>query len=69
VFLIDGSASLNCACSRHGLTYRVEQHGERNSAERVFREANRIFLQLFEAHADTADRWFRAFAFAWNERI
>jgi len=68
VFLIDGSASLNHACSRHGLTYRVEQHGERNSAERVFREVKRrtsSFSNCFShAHADTADRWLRAFAFA-----
>jgi len=41
VFLIDGAASLNDACSRHGLTYRVERHGERNSVERVFREVER----------------------------
>ncbi|QSG16297.1 Transposase (plasmid) [Halapricum desulfuricans] len=38
VFLIDGSLSLKDACSRHGLDFRYERHGNRNSVERVFRE-------------------------------
>jgi transposase-like protein len=29
VFLVDGSASLHAACSRHNLTFRYEQHAER----------------------------------------
>ena len=33
-FLIDGTPILNDACSRQGLTYRVERHGDRNSVER-----------------------------------
>jgi transposase-like protein len=31
VFLIDGSLSLNNACHRHGLDFRYEKHGNRNS--------------------------------------
>jgi transposase-like protein len=38
VFLIDGSHSLKGACRRHGLDFRYEKHGNRNSVERVFRE-------------------------------
>ena len=35
VFLIDASHSLKDAC-RHGLDFRSEKHGNRNSVERVF---------------------------------
>jgi putative transposase len=41
VFLIDGSHSLNAACSRHGLDFKYERHGNRNSVERVFRDVKR----------------------------
>jgi transposase-like protein len=39
--LIDGSASLQKACRKHDLDFRYERHGNRNSAERVFREVKR----------------------------
>ena len=72
-FLIDGSASLNDACSRQGLDYRVDRHGDRNSVERVFREVKRrttSFSNCFSnAHAETADQWLNSFAFAWNQLI
>ena len=72
-FLIDGSASLNDACSRLGLDYRAGRHGDRNSAECVFREVKRrttSFSNCFSnAHAETADQWLRSFAFAWNQLI
>ena len=41
LFLIDGSHSLNDACSRHGLDLRVKHHRDRNSVGRVFREVKR----------------------------
>jgi transposase-like protein len=41
VFLIDGSHSLKDACRRHSLDFRYERHGNRNSVERIFREAKR----------------------------
>jgi transposase-like protein len=73
VFLIDGSHSLKDACRRHGLDFRYEKHGNRNSVERVFREIKRRttrFSNCFSnAEADTADKWLRSFAFAWNQRI
>jgi transposase-like protein len=73
VFLIDGSHSLKDACSRHGLDFRYERHGNRNSGERVFREVKRrttSFSNCFSnAEADTADDWLRSFAFAWNQLI
>ncbi|MFB1065057.1 IS6 family transposase [Natrinema sp. H-ect4] len=73
VFLVDGDKSLNYACQRHGLDFRYERHGNRNSIERVFREIKRrtsSFSNCFSnAHADTADQWLRSFAFAWNQLI
>ena len=73
VFLIDGSLSLKDACSRHGLDFRYERHGNRNSVKRVFREVKRrtsSFSNCFSnAEAETADDWLRSFAFAWNQLI
>jgi transposase-like protein len=73
VFLIDGSLSLKDACSRHGLDFRCERHGNRNSVERVFREVKRrtsSFSNCFSnAKAETADDWLQSFAFAWNQLI
>ena len=73
VFLIDGATPLNAACSRHGLDFRYECHGNRNSVERVFREVKRrtsSFSNCFSnADADTADEWLRSFSFAWNQLI
>ena len=73
VFLVDGAAPLQDACSRHGLDYRHEKHGNRNSVERVFREVKRrttCFSNCFSnAQRETADEWLRSFAFAWNQLI
>jgi len=73
VFLIDGSHSLKDACRRHGLDFRYEKHGNRNSVERVFREIKRrttSFSNCFSnAEAETADDWLRSFSFAWNQLI
>ncbi len=73
VFLIDGSHSLKDACQRHGLDFSSEQHGNRNSVERVFREIKRrttSFSNCFSnAEPETADDWLRSFAFTWNLRI
>jgi putative transposase len=73
VFLVDGAAPLKDACRRHGLDFRYEKHGNRNSVERVFREIKRrttSFSNCFSnAEADTANNWLRAFAFAWNQLI
>ena len=73
VFLVDGSHSLQDACHRHGLDFRYEKHGNRNSVERVFREVKRrtiSFSNCFSnASAATADDWIKSFSFAWNQRI
>ena len=73
VFLIDGATPLKEACHRHGLDFRYEKHGNRNSVERVFREVKRrtvTFSNCFSnAQADTADDWLSSFAFAWNQLI
>ncbi len=73
VFLVDGSHSLQHACRRHGFDFRYEQHGNRNSVERIFREVKRrtsLFSNCFSnTHAETANEWLRSFAFAWNQLI
>ncbi|WP_181685742.1 IS6 family transposase [Halorhabdus salina] len=73
MFLIDGSHSLKDACNRHGLDFKYERSGNRNSVERVFREVKRrtsSFSNCFSHTAvETADDWLRSFAFAWNQLI
>ena len=73
VFLVDGSHSLQAACQRHGYEFRYEQHGNRNTVERVFREIKRRTLSFSNcfsnADAETADDWLRSFSFAWNQLI
>jgi putative transposase len=73
VFLIDGATPLKDACSRHGLDFRYERHGNRNSVERIFREVKRrttSFSNCFSnAEADTVDDWLKSFSFAWNQLI
>jgi len=73
VFLVDGAKPLNDACRRHGLDFRYERHGNRNSVERVFREVKRrttSFSNCFSnADAETVNEWLRSFAFAWNQLI
>jgi len=73
VFLVDDATPLKEACHRHGLDFKYERHGNRNSAERVFREVKRrtdSFSNCF-SHVDpaTADNWLSSFAFAWNQLI
>jgi transposase-like protein len=73
VVLVDDAPPLQEACRRHGLEFRYERHGNRNSIERVFREVKRrndCFSNCF-SHLDpeTADEWVQSFAFAWNQLI
>jgi putative transposase len=73
VFLVDNATPLKEACHRHGLDFKYERQGNRNSVERVFREIKRrtsSFSNCF-SHVDpaTADDWLRSFAFAWNQLI
>jgi transposase-like protein len=60
VFLIGGSHLLKNACRRHGLDFRYERHGSRNSVERAFREIKRrtaSFPNCFSnADSGTADK-------------
>ena len=73
VFPIDRSHSLKDACNRYSLDFRYERHGNRNSAEHVFHGVKRgtsSFSNCFShAAADTADDWFKSFAFAWHQLI
>jgi len=69
----DVATPLQEACNRHGLRFRYQRHGNRNSVERVFREVKRrtrSFSNCFSnAEAETANEWLRSFAFAWNQLI
>ena len=73
VFLTDESHSLKDACNRYSLDFRYERHGNRNGVERIFSEVKRrtySFSNCFShAAADTADDWFKSFAFAWHQLI
>jgi putative transposase len=71
VFPVDGATPLKGACRRHGLGFRYEKHGIRDSIERVFFEVKRrttSFSDYFSnADAETDDQWLRSFAFEWNQ--
>ncbi len=58
---------------RHGLDFRYERDGNRNSVERIFREVKRrtfSFSNCFSnAERDTVDDWLQSFAFAWNQLV
>jgi len=73
LFLVDGAPWLKAACHHHGLRFRHETHGNRNSVERVFREVKRRTNQFgncfSHAEAETVETWLQAFAFAWNQLI
>jgi putative transposase len=70
VFLVDGAAPLKDACQRHGLDFRYEKHGNRNSVERIIREVNRrtsSFSNMFShASPSAAESWLQTFAVWWN---
>src|SRR6056297_1606884 len=63
VFLVDGATPLKDACNRHGLRFRYEKHGNRNSVERIFRQIKQrtsSFSNCFShAEVETADDWLR----------
>ncbi|WP_226483336.1 IS6 family transposase [Natrinema amylolyticum] len=66
VFLVDGAKHLQTALRRSGLRFRYEKHGNRNAAERIFREIKRrtsSFSNCFShAQPSTAESWLQAFA-------
>ncbi|UHQ98736.1 IS6 family transposase (plasmid) [Natrinema zhouii] len=70
VFLVDGAKHLQTALRRAGLRFRYEKHGNRNAAERVFREIKRrtsSFSNCFShARPSTAESWLQAFAVCHN---
>jgi transposase-like protein len=52
VFIIDCATPLKHTCTRHGLDFRYERHGNRNSSERIFRQVkttNCHFFELFQS--------------------
>jgi len=70
VFLVDDADDLIGALRQENYSYRVQQHGFRNSVERVFREIQRrtsSFSTCF-SHVDpaTAETWLQAHAVWWN---
>ena len=66
LFLVDGATHLQTALDRAGLRFQCERHGNRNSAERVFREIKRrtsSFSNCFShVQPATAETWLQAFA-------
>ncbi|ELY81570.1 IS6 family transposase [Natrinema pallidum] len=66
MFLVDGAQHLQTALRRSGLRFRYEKHGNRNAAERVFRDIKRrtsSFSNCFShAKPSTAESWLQAFA-------
>ncbi|QGA84177.1 Transposase [Halomicrobium sp. LC1Hm] len=71
MLLADGATPLKDACSRHGLDFKYQEHGNRNRVERVFREVKRRTSSLSNCFShvdpDTADDWLRSFSFASNQ--
>ena len=66
LFLVDGATHLQTALDRASLRFQYERHGNRNSAERVFREIKRrtsSFSNCF-SHVEpaTAETWLQASA-------
>lgn len=72
-FLVDGAPWLQGALFRHGLAFRYETNGDRNSVERVVKEVKRrtnLFANHFShAAVASAENWLRAFATAWTQLI
>ena len=68
--LVDDAHHLKAALSRHGFRFQIRRHGNRNAAERVFREIKRrtsSFSNTFShVQLTTAERWLQAFAVWWN---
>ncbi len=60
VVLVKSAPWLQAALHRHGLDYRYETHGNRNTVERIFRESQRRtnqFLTCFSrTDADTVEQ-------------
>jgi transposase-like protein len=73
LFLVDSAPWLQAALHRHGLDYRYQKLGNRNTIERVFKKAKHQTNQLSNcfspAEADTVENWLQAFAFTWNQLI
>jgi len=66
IFLVDDADWLKTSLQRHGLDFRYELHGNRNSVERVFPEVKHrtsSFSNCF-SHVEpgTAETWLRTFA-------
>jgi putative transposase len=66
VFLVDGTTHHQAALHRSGLRFQTERHGNRNSAERIFREVKRrtsSFSNCFShVEPETAENWLQSFA-------
>jgi putative transposase len=70
VFLVDNADDLIGGVRRERLSYRVQQHGFRNSIERVFREVERRTSSFSNCFSNvdpaTAETWLQAHAVWWN---
>ena len=70
LFLVDDADDLIGGLRQENDSYRVEQHGFRNSAERMFREVERRTSSLSNCFSrvnpPTAENWLQAHAVWWN---
>lgn len=73
IFLVDGAPWLHAALRRHGLRFQHETHGNRNAAERLFKELKRRTYQFTNhfrnADSATAETWLQTTAFIENHSI
>ncbi len=66
VFLVDRAKHLRTALQRAGLRFQTERHGNRNAAERIFRELKRrtssFSTDVSHVEPETAEKWLQSFA-------
>jgi transposase-like protein len=73
IFLVDGAPWLHAALHRHGLRFQHETHGNRNAAERIFKELKRRTYQFANhfrhANPATVETGLQTTAFIENHSI
>ena len=73
VFLVDGAPWLQAALFEGNLRFQHVTHGNRNAAERIFKEVKQRTEQFANhfchASVESAGTWLQTSAFAWNQLI
>lgn len=72
-FFVDGAPWLHAGLFELGMHFHHETFGERNPVERVFQEIKRRTSQFYNtfsrATPESAEKWLKALAWAWNQLI